>query len=276
MNTPSLILITCWYGKYPWYMPYYLHSCAFNPNVDFIIITDNAEPVKNVPDNVKIVHRSLNDIIDETSHKLGFTINIDYPYKLCDFKPAYGFMFPELIEGYDFWGHCDLDLIYGDIRAFFTNEFLNSYDYISVRDDYTTGCFGLYRNNELLNTFFKRSRDYKKVFSMPDHFCFDECNFVWDDLAEGVPIFEIETEIESFTHIMKNAERDGILRTHFDFILMEGYTGRVKFDNGKIIYKNKYEAIMFHMFWLKKVYNPEKVPSKIPNSYSVSPTRIYW
>lgn len=276
MNTPSLVLITCWYGKYPWYMPYYLHSCAFNPSVNFVIITDNTEEVKNVPANVKIVHKNLEDIICDTSNKLGFPINIDYPYKLCDFKPAYAFMFPELIEGYDFWGHCDLDLIYGDIRAFFTNEFLDSYDYISVRDDYTTGCFSLYRNNELLNTFFQRSKDYKKVFSMSEHFCFDECNFVWDDLAEGIPIFEIETEIESFTHIMKNAERDGVLRTHFDFILMEGYTGRVKFDNGKIIYKNKYEAIMFHMFWLKKVYNPEKVPAKIPNRYHVSPTRIYW
>ncbi|MDR6159296.1 hypothetical protein QF023_002812 [Chryseobacterium sp. SLBN-27] len=272
----SIVVITCWYGKYPWYLPYYLHSCAFNPSIDFIIITDNKEKPDNVPENVKIINRTLNDIINSTSEKLGFKINIDYPYKLCDFKPAYGFMFPEIIKDYTFWGHCDLDLIYGDIRGFMTEEFLDAYDYISLRDDYTTGCFSLYRNTELLNNFFMKSKDYQQVFSQPKHYCFDECNFAWTELDEGHSIFDIDTEIVSFTHIMKQAEMKKTIRTHFDFILMEGFTGKVKFENGKIIYKNKIEAIMFHMFWLKKVYNPVKVPKKIPNSYKISPTRIYW
>lgn len=272
----SIVVITCWYGKYPWYLPYYLHSCAFNPSIDFIIITDNKEKPDNVPENVKIINRTLNDIINTTSEKLVFKINIDYPYKLCDFKPAYGFMFPEIIKDYTFWGHCDLDLIYGDIRGFMTEEFLDAYDYISLRDDYTTGCFSLYRNTELLNNFFMKSKDYQQVFSQPKHYCFDECNFAWTELDEGRSIFDIDTEIVSFTHLMKQAEMKKTIRTHFDFILMEGFTGKVKFENGKIIYKNKIEAIMFHMFWLKKVYNPVKVPKKIPNSYKISPTRIYW
>jgi hypothetical protein len=144
----KIILITCWYGDYPWYLPYYLHSCSFNPSVDFVIVTDNKHKITSLPDNVKIIYKKLDDIISETSAKIGFKINIDTPYKLCDFKPAYGFMFPDLIKDYDLWGHCDLDIIYGDIRAFFTNDFLDSYDYISVRHDYTTGCFALYRNTD--------------------------------------------------------------------------------------------------------------------------------
>ncbi|KAA0127285.1 hypothetical protein FY557_14040 [Chryseobacterium sp. SN22] len=272
----KIILITCWYGEYPWYLPYYLHSCSFNPNIDFVIITDNEQKIASLPDNVKIIHKKLDDIIDETSAKIGFRINIDTPYKLCDFKPAYGFMFPDLIKDYDFWGHCDLDIIYGDIRSFFTNDFLDNYDYISVRHDYTTGCFALYRNIDLLNNFFKRSKDYEKVFSNPKHYCFDECNFVWDELTKGISIFELETEIESFTHLMKEAEISESLRTHFDFILMEGFVGHLKFNNGKIIYRNKYEAIMYHLFWLKKVFNPIKSPKKIPDYYRISPTRIYF
>lgn len=270
------ILITCWYGEYPWYLPYYLHSCSFNPTIDFVIITDNSEEISFLPDNVKIINRKLDEIINSTSEKIGFKVNIDYPYKLCDFKPAYGFMFPEITEGYDFWGHCDLDIIYGDIRAFFTDDFFDNYDYISVRHDYTTGCFGLYRNNDLLNNYFKKSKDYKKVFSDSKHYCFDECSFVWDDLTHGASIFDLETEVESFTHLMKNAERKGIIRTHFDFILMEGYEGRLKFDRGKIIYRNKYEVIMYHLFWLKKIFNPKKYPKKIPNIYYISPTKIYF
>lgn len=184
-------------------------------------------------------------------------------------------MFPEVIHGYDFWGHCDLDIIYGDVRAFFTDDFLDSYDYISVRHDYTTGCFGLYRNNELLNNYFLKSKDYKKVFSEPKHYCFDECNFVWDDLTRGLSIFDLNTEIESFTHLMKDGERNKLLRTHFDFILMEGYEGRLKFDRGKIIYRSKYEVIMYHLFWLKKIYSPKKGPKKITQTYYISPTKIY-
>lgn len=272
----KIILITCWYGDYPWYLPYYLHSCSFNPSVDFVIVTDNKHKITSLPDNVKIIYKKLDDIISETSAKIGFKINIDTPYKLCDFKPAYGFMFPDLIKDYDLWGHCDLDIIYGDIRAFFTNDFLDSYDYISVRHDYTTGCFALYRNTDLLNNFFKKSKDYKLVFSDPKHYCFDECNFVWDELTKGSSIFDLETEIVSFTHLMKEAEISESLRTHFDFILMEGFVGHLKFDNGKIIYRNKYEVIMYHLFWLKKVFNPAKLPKKIPDYYRISPTRIYF
>jgi len=272
----KIILITCWYGEYPWYLPYYLHSCSYNSSIDFVIITDNTDDVPNLPENVKIILKSLPDIISATSEKLNFNINIDYPYKLCDFKPAYGFMFPELIKGYDFWGHCDLDIIYGDIRSFFTGEILENYDYLSVRHDYTTGCFGLYRNIDLMNNYFQKSKDYKKVFSESKHYCFDECSFAWDYLVDGSSIFDVETEIESFTHLMKLAELEKTVRTYFDFILMEGFEGHLKFEKGKIIYRNKYEAVMYHLFWLKKKFNPPAWPKKIPNTYYISSTRIYF
>ena len=184
-------------------------------------------------------------------------------------------MFPEITEGYDFWGHCDLDLIYGDLKDFLTEDFLKNYDYISLRNDYTTGCFGLFRNNEVLNHYFKKSKDYVKVFSESKHYCFDECNFMWDELAYGKSIFELDTEIESFTHLMKKAEINSELRTHFDFILLEGFTGKITYNRGKIYYKRKYEGILFHLFWLKKVFNPAKKILKIPNRYKISPTRIY-
>lgn len=272
----SLAILTCWYGPYPWYLPHFIHSCSFNPTVDFYIITDNTVEIKNKPENVKIIFKTLDDIKNIGFEKLGFDINIEYPYKLCDFKPAYGYFFEDIIENYDFWGQSDLDIIFGNIRDFINPEMLETYDFISVRHDYTTGCFALYRNNTVMNTFFKRSKDYKTVFTNEKHYCFDECNFVWDELHNGISIFDIETEIESFTHLIKHADYIGEISAHFDFILMEGMTGKITFDNGKIIYKNKYEAVLYHLFWLKKVYNPNKVPAVLPNLYHISPTRIYY
>ncbi|GAB3503576.1 hypothetical protein GCM10027442_04690 [Emticicia fontis] len=152
---------------------------------------------------------------------------------------------------------------------------LSYYDFISVRHDYTSGCFALYRNNELINNIFKRSKDYEKVFSTTAHFCFDECNFKHDELTAGASIFDLKTDIESFTHIMKSAELTSEIKVHFDFILLEGYAGRAKFDNGRVIYKNKYEAILFHLYWLKRVCLPHKQIIHIPDKYRISPTRIY-
>jgi len=271
----TMAVITCWYGPYPWYFSYFLNSCSFNPSVDFFIITDNEMIVHNSPVNVKIIYKRLDEIVEIASQKLGFRVSINHPYKLNDFKPAYGFIFYELIKGYDFWGHSDLDIIYGNIREFLTNEMLDAYDFISLRHDYTTGCFCLYRNNETLNTYFKRSKDYKKILADSRHYCFDEYSFLWDELKSGKSILELESETESFTHLMKAAELSNEIRVHFDFILMEGKTGRIVFDKGRIIYKNQFEAILYHLFWLKKVYLPEKAPSKIPATYFISPTRIY-
>ena len=275
MEQQKIAILICWYGPYPWYFPYFIHSCKFNPTIDFVIITDNDNSIQNKPQNVKIIHKTLDEIKATASEKLGFAVNIDYPYKLCDFKPAYGFLFPEIINGYEFWGQSDLDIIYGNIREFITDEMLNTYDFMSIRHDYTTGCFALYRNNEKMNTFFIRSKDYKLVFSSPKHYCFDECNFAWDELTAGKSIFDLNTEIESFTHIVRAAESSNEIKAHFDFILMEGKTGRVVFDNGRIIYKNQFEAILYHLFWLKKVYFPQRIPKNIPDKYYISPTRIY-
>jgi len=272
----TIAIITCWYGPYPWYLPYFIHSCSYNASVDFYIITDNKEDIPNLPGNVHVVYKTLEEIKTDASEKLGFSINIEYPYKLCDYKPAYGYLFPEIVKNYTFWGQSDMDVIYGDLRKFLDKDMLNSYDFISVRHDYTSGCFALYKNNLMMNTFFMRSRDFKTVFSNPEHFCFDECNFVWDDLTAGKSIFETDAKIESFTHLIRSAADSGEIKAHFDFILVEGIVGKIKFDHGKIIYKNEFEGILYHLYWLKRVITNTRVPRNIPHIYFISPKRIYF
>lgn len=39
MKIQKIALITCWYGYYPWYFPYFIHTCSYNPAIDFILIT---------------------------------------------------------------------------------------------------------------------------------------------------------------------------------------------------------------------------------------------
>ena len=144
MYSNTITFLICWQGDYPWYFPYFLHSCRYNPEIDFLIFTSNTDVKLELPANVKIIPYSLAQFKAEASKALGFEVAIESGYKLCDFKPAYGYIFSYYIKEYDFWGYCDVDVILGNIRAFMTYELLNEYDIISARHDYLTGCFALY------------------------------------------------------------------------------------------------------------------------------------
>lgn len=154
---------------------------------------------------------------------------------------------------------------------------LNSYDYLSMRHDYTTGCFSLYKNIDMMNKFFMRSKDYVSVLSNYDSLCFDECSEMgYRPLGEGKTIFEFKTDIVSFTHLIKAAEVTNEIRAHFDFILFEGNPGKIVFDNGRVIYNSKIEGIMYHLINFKKRCSvPIKIHKKIPNKYRISSMKIY-
>jgi len=269
----KIAVLICYYGRLPWYFNYFLHSCGFNTGVDFFIFSDAT--TGPLPPNARMIALPFADLKELVCRKTGLPVQLDTPYKLCDFKPAYGLIFSEYISGYDFWAHGDIDVIFGDIENFLTPELLDSYDFISLRHDYTTGCFAAYRNNARLRTLFMCSRDYQKVFTSSRHFCFDECNFVHDALEQGRSIFELNSDIESFTHVVMRANASGYIRAHFDVLLIEGTPGRIRFDHGMIIYRNKYEAILYHLVRFKKAYHPAAVPDHIPDRYCISPTRIY-
>lgn len=274
LKRKSIAIITCWFGQYPWYFPYFLHSCAHNLSIDFFIITDNTEPIPIKANNVKIIYKSQLEIRTIASQKLGFAVNIDSPYKLCDFKPAYGLLFSEIIGHYEFWGHGDIDVVYGDIRNFMTDEILNTYDVISSRHDYITGTFCLFRNNAQMNTLFMQSKDYKNVFSNPQHFCFDECNFLFQELQNGGSIFDYPNNIQSMTYVVQKAAKEGKLNAFFDFIIVEGATGKIKWDKGRIIYKDIYEAMFYHLIKFKTTCKKPVVLKPIPETFYFTPTKI--
>ncbi|MGN6196017.1 MAG: DUF6625 family protein [Ginsengibacter sp.] len=275
MTNKSIALIVCYYGKFPWYFSFFLHSCKYNPDVTFYIITDNEVKGHEIPQNVFIIKKSLQQFKQEATHKLGFEVKIDYPYKLCDFKPAYGFIFSEFIQPYDFWGYTDLDVIFGNIRSFITDELLNSYEFISVRHDILTGYFQLYKNKKEINNLFMESKDYKTVFSSQKHYCFDETNFAFDEFKGGVPYNEIKSEIESMMHVVKKMEETKRLKAYFDFHVIEGTPGKLKWEKGKLTYKNEYEVILYHLIKLKEVYHPNYSRKRIPDVFRISPTCIY-
>lgn len=270
----KIAVVACYIGKLPWYFPYFLHSCKHNPSIDFIVITNDSSFSSPIPANVRLIYKTLPDLNVLFCQKLGFSVNIKDGYKLCDFKPAYGFLFNEIVEDYDFWGHADIDVIFGQIRNFMTDELLNSYDVISSRHDYITGSFCLFRNYQQINELFKNSKHYRMVFSSQHNFCFDECNYLFAELQNGGSIFDYLDNIESMTYVVQKAANEGKLKAFFDFIIVEGTPGKVKWENGKIIYKNLYEAMYYHLIKFKECCKNKIVFNPIPDVFYFTPTRI--
>ena len=131
------ILIICIYiGELPWYFKFFLKSCSFNKDIDFLILCDQDMTSKGISNNIKIKRYDLQDFKKDVHRSLNINTPIQNGYKLCDFKPAYGYIFSRYIEGYDFWGYCDIDVIFGNIRAFITENILSSEvfttDYYSI------------------------------------------------------------------------------------------------------------------------------------------------
>ncbi|OOV20373.1 DUF6625 family protein [Flavobacterium sp. LM4] len=264
----SIALLTCWYGDYPWYFPYFIKSCIHNPTIDFVIVTENTQEIPNKPSNVIIINKSLDEFKAEASKKLGFDLNFDNAYKLCDFKPVCGLLFQDFLEKYDFWGHGDIDMVYGNIRSFITTDILNKYDLISAHKDFITGTFCLYRNNDLMRTLFMESRDYQKVFSSPEWVGFDECNSLYDELqTPGVSVFDFPNHIQSMTYVVRKAESEGRIKPLFELYFYKTMHNKMRWDNGNIIYSNKKECLFYDMIKYKAECENKSVNFPIPDVF---------
>jgi len=270
----KIAVVICFMGPMPWYFKYFVHSCRYNPSVDFYIISDR-KITDDLPANVKPVYMTVNEINTLATKKLGFEVNIRSAYKLCDFKPTYGLLFDSFLKDYDFWGHGDIDVVFGNIRSFISDELLEAHDLICVRHDFLTGYFQLFRNNEKMNMLFTKSKDYKRVMQEKQHFCFDETNFKFNEFAEGKTPDEIPSEIESMMHVVKRAQQKNYIRAFFDFMVVEGVPGNIKWNKGELIFKKRFEILLYHMIHFKKKYHPKRGPRHIPDVFSISKNRIY-
>ncbi|WP_334107033.1 DUF6625 family protein [Methylobacillus sp.] len=168
----KIALVVLYFGKLPNYFDLWLWSCRHNPTVDFLLFTDDST-AHNYPPNVKVSYTSFEQTKARIQSHFDFPLTLTSAYKLCDYKPAYGLVFQEELITYDFWGHCDIDLIWGDIRQFITEDILQQYDRILPR-----GHFSLYRNNpDISRRFLTQDPElpsYREVFSDAKPFCFDE------------------------------------------------------------------------------------------------------
>ena len=163
-------LIIPYYGEFPETFPLWLQSCRSNSDIDWIIVTDNEICWRDTqPDNIKIIKKSFGELKEYFQRKFEFKICLDRPYKLCHYKPFYGYLFEEYLTEYDFWGFCDMDTIWGRISAFLPEELFFSNDKILDR-----GHLSFVRTRQDINENFKKYDNYKFVLSHSKGYEYDE------------------------------------------------------------------------------------------------------
>ena len=166
------VFILPYFGTFKNYFPLFLKSCSRNPDFDWLLITDNTEPYP-YPDNVQVFPMSFEAMQEKAQERFDFPISLTRPYKLCDYRPAYGYLFEEYIKEYEWWGYCDCDVILGDLAHFLFPLFEKQYDKI-----FAAGHMTIYRNTREINRRFMNTchgeQWYRRGFSTPDACCFDE------------------------------------------------------------------------------------------------------
>ena len=130
---PKICLILPYFGKLPSYWDGFIDSCADNKDIDFLIVTDCiTADAPSTPSNICIKHMTWPQMqakLKSELAQLGYRkVCISWPYKLCDYKPTYGYLFEEDLRGYDYWGYIDCDLVFGNIRKFLQKIDFGQYD----------------------------------------------------------------------------------------------------------------------------------------------------
>ena len=238
------VIFSPYFGELPLYFNLWLNSCSYNKEIKFIVFTDDSREFDNVPENVDIIKISFENIREMVQDKFNFTIALDSPYKLCDYRPAYGYIFEEYLSNCKFWGYCDLDLIFGDIMKFMPKD-IEQYDKISMLGHL---CF-IKNTPQLLKCFELKSNssiDYKDIFSSNFHFAFDEIgdygiNSIF--INNNLPIFDYQKSIADVV-----CTKPGMVLSFFENnkFYFNNQPRILSFQNGKILSytlnKNKIEV----------------------------------
>jgi len=79
-----------------------------------------------------------------------------YPYALVELKPAFGTIFEEFLVDYTHWGYSDLDIVFGDLSRWITEDELTEYDIVTYgfgdqNRVYLRGQFTFHRNVPKIN-----------------------------------------------------------------------------------------------------------------------------
>lgn len=225
----KICLIIAQFGRLTSNFDLWLKSCEYNPEINFLVWSDISR--ENLPENVTWINKSFDEFKLLAREKLKLDIYLETPYDCCEFKTVYGIIFEDYLKDFEYWGYCDMDMIFGDLEYFF-----QKYDYRKYDKFLSKGHLTIYRNTEENNNRYMISgtpgKDYLSALTQEGitHFDEDEINTIYK--INGFPFFGEEI----FADICRDYNRMRLNGLHTDYKLQTFF-----WQNGKI-----FRAFYFH------------------------------
>jgi hypothetical protein len=98
---------------------------------------------------------------DIKSNIIDVHVHLSRPVALVEYKPTFGHVFAEFLEGYSHWGYSDLDILFGDLPRWITEDELQEYDIVTYgygdqNRVYLRGQFTFHRNIPKINQLWRK------------------------------------------------------------------------------------------------------------------------
>jgi hypothetical protein len=176
----KIAFVLTYFGKCPWIEKYISNCNGIGGRWHWKIFTDINVKSQG---NVEVIPMTLEQFAERVNAKFYrhpnyfFRHNGTPSFNVFGFFPAYGYMFDDYLKGFDFWGHTNLDVVYGRLDEFITDEFLSNCDIFGNDKDAINGIFSLYRNIYPVNNLFRQVFGWEKIYSDAGWYGFDEREF---------------------------------------------------------------------------------------------------
>jgi hypothetical protein len=165
-----------YFGQWPEWINLFVESCKWNPGVHWRLYTDCGEP-ENKADNVHYTHLSFDDYKALVRERLGILFDPPDPYRLCDLKPCLAYIHEQDVDGFQFFGYGDVDVVYGNISVFYTDDVLARFNVLSTHPERLSGHFAVLRNTHTFRRAFVHIPNYRALLEQPHHLGMDENHF---------------------------------------------------------------------------------------------------
>lgn len=171
----KIAIIIPYFGIWPEWIDLYFYSCSKNPEIDWHFFTDCE--IREFGDNLFFHSMTFVQYCEFVSNCLEINFKPTSAYKLCDVRPFYGFIHSNLLNKYEFWGYGDVDVVWGNIKEFYTDKMLDNLDVFSTHADRLSGHLAIIRNTRyFVNACFK-IKDWQTKLEKDSNFALDETDF---------------------------------------------------------------------------------------------------
>ncbi len=174
----KIAIIIPYFGEWPVWIDLYFFSCSKNEEIDWFFFTDCEIPA-TYSSNLHFIETSFYDYCQLASERLNIEFYPADPYKLCGLKPFYGYIHQDVIAEYDFWGFGDVDIIWGNIKKFYTDKMFEKYDVFSSHADRVSGHLAILRNTWYYRELCFKIKDWQSKLQHVEAIPLDEADFSW-------------------------------------------------------------------------------------------------